>query len=210
MKFKSSSKSFALCGLLLAASVAQASDALYFFNPRNRIGCGTITAVRNVNQAPLYDREYEQLVGGSGSTGSLAVAVSGLGIVTQTAAALASLAVDATRDTSSAVDSVKAPESGFWDNIKAVRVAMDDGSVMNLPLTAQPKLSTAPKYEEGRRVSVYLLKERNSIQLNLIGKAPAPGEKLHEAYCSRRTTAEEAAAALKEKAALVQEDKIVD
>lgn len=210
MKSISDLKSIAVCSLLLMASVAQASDALYFFNPRNRIGCGTITSIRNVNQAPLYDREYEELVGGNGSTGSLAVAVSGLGIVSQTVAALTSLTVDAARDSSSAVDVVKAPDGGVWKNVKAVRVLMDDGSAMNLPLTAQPKLSIDPKYEQGRRVSVYLLKDRNSIQLNLLGKAPAPGEKLHDAYCSRRVTEDEAATALKEKAALVQEDKIFD
>lgn len=210
MKFNASFKSFAACSLLLVASVAQASDALYFFNPRNRIGCGTITSVRNVNQAPLYDREYEDLVGGNGSTGSVAVAASALGIVSLAAAATTSLAVDAVRDPSTATDGVKTPADGVWKNIKAVRVLMDDGSVMNLPLTGQPKLSLDDKYEEGRRVSVYFLKDLNSIQLNLRGKAPAPGERLHDAYCSRRVTQEEATIALKEKAALVQEENIID
>lgn len=198
-----------LCALTMTASLAHASDAFYFFNPQNRIGCATITSVRNVNQAPLYDREYEVLVGGRGGTGDLAVIVSGLDIVGTVAAAATSLAVDAVRDPSAAVDGVQTPADGTWTNVQALRVEMDDGSVMNIPMTAQPKLTPGPKYEVGRRVTVYLLKERNSIQLGLGGRAPLPGDKLHEGYCKRGVSQAEAEAALKEKANLVQEDKII-
>lgn len=202
-------KTLVLCGLTVAASIAHASDAFYFFNPKNRIGCATITSVRNVNQAPLYDREYEMLVGGRGGTANLAVIVSGLGIVGQAAAVVTSMAIDAVRDPSVAVESVQTPAEGVWTNVQAVRVVMDDGSVMNLPLTAQPKLTIGPKYEVGRRVSVYLLKDRNSIQLGLGGRAPLPDDKLHNGYCRRGVDQAEAEAALKEKANLVQEDKII-
>lgn len=202
-------KTVFLCALTLAASAAHASDAFYFFNPQNRIGCATITSVRNVNQAPLYDREYEMLMGGRGGSANLAIIVSGLGIVGAAGAVAASLAIDAVRDPSVAVDGVQTPADGTWTNVQALRVEMDDGNVMNIPLTAQPKLTLGPKYEVGRRVTVYLLKDRNSIQLGLGGRAPLPGDKLHDGYCKRGVSQSEAEAALKEKANLVQEDKII-
>lgn len=204
------SKISALCGLSIAATMAHASDTLYFFNQQSRIGCGTITDVRNVNQAPLYDREYEMLRGGRGGTGDVAVLVSNLGIVGQAVAAITSLGVDSARDKSIALEAVNAPANGVWTNVKAIRVVMDDGREINLPLTAQPKLGTGLKYESGRRVEVYLIKERNSIQLGMQRKPPLPDEKLYAAFCRRSADAADAEAALTEKAHLVQEDKIVE
>lgn len=203
-------KTIAFGSLIGLSTIAHASDTMYFFNLQSRIGCGTITTVRNVNQPPLYDREYELLMAGRGGTGDLAGIASNLGIVGQAVAAVASLSVDAVRDRSDSLEAVKTPAAGVWTNVKAIRVAMDDGREINLPLTAQPKLGTGLKYERGRRVEVYLLKDRNSIQLGMQRKPPLQDEKLYATYCRRTADAADSETALTEKAHMVQEDKIVD
>ena len=192
--------------LVAFASAAQATDNLYFFKPTKRIGCGTITSVRKVNQLPLYDREFEMAVGGNPTTRDLVYLASfipGVGVAT---AVVGSMVADGVIGSSSAVATVSMPPNG----VQAVRVVMDDGSVLNLPLTAIPSGSLKPGYEVDRRVEVFLLKDRSSIQLGLAGRAPMATEKLYSAYCSMRTDPEDAAAAVKGAASLVQEDKILN
>ena len=202
-------KPIAFCVLTSLASCAFASDTMYFFNQKSRLGCGTITSVRNVNQTPLYDYEYEHLRGGRAASTDVAQLASGFGIVGQAVALATSMTVDLVRDSSATLEGVKEPENGVWKNIKAVRVLMDDGRVMNLPLTAQPKLVMGPKYEEGQRVTAYMIKDRKSIQITMKRKSPLPGEKLYDAYCSLTADVEEAAEAIKAKEFLVKEINIV-
>lgn len=203
-------KPLALCFLTVSSSLAHASDTLYFYNRLSRLGCGTITSVRKVNQAPLYDQEYEQRHGGRSPTTDVALLASGFGVVGQVIALATSMTVDVVRDSSVALEGVKEPANGIRKNILAVRVVMDDGSVMNLPLTAQEKLTLKPKYEEDRRVTVYMIKDRKSIQLTMARKSPLPSEKLYDAYCSQTAEAGEAAEAIKAKENLVQEANIID
>ena len=203
-------KPIAFYVLTSMTSFALASDTMYFYNQKSRLGCGTITSVRNVNQAPLYDYEYEHLHGGRAASTDIAQLASGFGLVGQVVALATSITVDSARDSSATLEGVKEPKNGAWTNIKAIRLLMDDGRVMNLPLTGQPKLVMGPKYEEGQRVTAYIIKDRKSIQITMKRKSPLPGEKLYEAYCSQTADAGEADEAIKSKEYLVDELKITD
>ena len=200
-------KALILCSLAFCSAAALASDATRFYNRSNRLGCGTILAVADVNQAPLYDREYEALVGGKGSTADLVGHAVSLNLAGVIEAVAVGLAVDAARGESSDQGSVKPPADGVWKNIKAVRVKMDSGEVMNLPLTGQPTLDPGPKYEEGRRVTVFLLPQYKSIQLSMRGRQPAPDDKTYAGWCSANVAPATAAEAFAASSSLVQADK---
>ncbi len=201
-------KTLVLCALALVTTAATA-DSTNFFLRANRMGCGTITLVRDVNQAPLYDQQYELLVGGKGSSSTVMGAAVQLDLVGVLKAAVVGAAIDAARGPSTAQGGVKPVEGGVWKDVKAVRVQMDDGTVMNLPMTAQPKLSTGPKYEEGRRVTVFLIPAHSSIQLAMAGRQPPPEDKTYAGWCSNMVEPAVSEAAMAAAASLVQEDKIV-
>lgn len=193
-----------LCCLALASSASQASDTLYFFNQQSRIGCGTITSVRNVNQAPLYDRAYEMRFVKRGGDGDIAIVASAFGVVGAVAALVVKSVITDVVAQNVSIDTVVAPADGIWKHVKAISVSMDDGNNINVPLTEERN------YKPGARVEVYLIKDRNSIQIGTQRPIPAFDGKLYPYICKRTADEALAVAFLKEKSDLVQEDKIVD
>lgn len=205
-----SSKTFAsalLAALSLASSPAFANR---FYQAENMLGCGTIVSVRDVRQAPLYDAEYEHHVAGRAGTGDIAVAAAGFGLIGAVTAGVSSLLFDAVRDSSVSQEGVKAPAGGEWKNIKAVKVLMDDGAEMNLPLMAQPTSALGTKYEAGKRVRVYWLPARQSIQIALRMPVADQGAKNYQLRCKREVPAERAAEVFRAAAQLVDEALVIN
>jgi hypothetical protein len=199
---------FTIIAALAVSSTAHASTvASTFMKRENRLGCATIQSVRNLNQTPLYDFEYERSVSGSGGSAELAIAAVGLGLLNAATAGVASLVVDAVRDPSKPQPGVKPPADGVWRHVKAVQIKMDDGAVMNLPLVA-PHGSLAPSYEAGSRVRVFWLPERDSLQLTLTGRMPLPEDKTYNAWCLRAVPQDRAQEIFKAAASLVKEELI--
>lgn len=204
-------KSLVLCLFAFSTGMASAEPTNFFLRA-NRLGCGTITSVRDVNQAPLYDKQYELLVSGKGSSSTLMGAAVQLDLVGAGQALVLGVTLDATRGSSTSQEGVRPvePSEGFaWKGVKAVRIRMDDGHVLNLPLTAQPTLSLGPKYDEGQRVTLFLIPQHKSIQVALAGMKPMPGHKNYAGWCSGFVDPSDSAAALAAAASLVREDKIV-
>ncbi|MFN5095816.1 hypothetical protein [Limnohabitans sp.] len=194
---------------LLSTSGTQA-QANRFFKPENMLGCGTVVSVREVKQAPLYDAEYERHVSGRAGTADLAVVAVGFGLLSAATAGVASLVVDALRDGSVSQEGVKAPPDGEWKNIKAVRIVMDEGAVINLPLMAQPSSALGTKYEAGKRVGVYWLPDRQSIQVALRSPVPDPGAKNYQLRCKREISGERASEIFQVANQLVNESLVVN
>lgn len=198
-------------GLFLALS-CQAVLAVDFMNKDNLIGCGEITSVRKVNQAPLYDKEYDLLHGNVGSTSGIAGMLTAGGVVKFAAAAVTSMVADKViADNTTPEATVKAQDS--WDNVLAVRIAMDNGSVLNLPLTAPPADQERRAYTQGKRVRMFYVPELNSLQVStLIAKLPTVEEKensRYQSFCGQKLDAGTVAKVMKEKANLVQEQQVV-
>jgi len=199
-------------GLLLALSCQQAL-AVDFMNRDNLIGCGEITSVRKVNQAPLYDKEYDLLHGNVGSTSGIAGMLTAGGVVKFAAAAVTSMVADKViADNANPDAAVKAQES--WDNVLAVRIAMDSGNVLNLPLTAPPADQERRAYAQGKRVRVFYVPELNSVQVStLIAKLPGVEERessRYRSFCGAKLDEGTANRVLQEKANLVVEQQIVE
>lgn len=197
-------KAVVLCCITVASSASQASETLYFFNQQSRIGCGTITSVRNVNQAPLYDRAYEMRFVKRGGDSDIAMISSAFGVVGTAAALVAKSIITDTVADNISIDTVVAPADGVWKHVKAVSVTMDDGNIINVPLTEERN------YKAGARVEIYVIKDRNSIQIGTQRPIPATDTKLYQYVCRRTADEALAVAFLKEKSDLVQEDKIVE
>ena len=198
-------------GLFLALS-CQAVLAVDFMNKDNLIGCGEITSVRKVNQAPLYDKEYDLLHGNVGGTSGIAGMLTAGGVVKFAAAAVTSMVADKViADNTTPEAAVKAQDS--WDNVLAVRIAMDNGSVLNLPLTAPPADQERRAYTQGKRVRVFYVPELNSVQVStLIAKLPGLEEKetkRYQSFCGGKLDESTVAKVLNEKGNLVIEQQIV-
>lgn len=117
--------------------------------------------------------------------------------------------IDSAVEAKASTSSVVTPASGSWENVLAVQIQLDDGSVINVPLIGQPKLSFQQKYEVSKRVTIFLLRDRNSIQVSFLGLHPLPAdEKRYAAWCARTVDANEALLVVKNNANLVDESKV--
>lgn len=132
-----------------------------------RIGCGTVTSVRNVNQTPLYDRQYEMQFNGSGGTRDLAGLSTQLGIVGVAAAVIASVAtdttIDATRTAKKEIKLMNVPKN--MKLVKAIRLSFDDGREINLPLLDVNKFEFSGHYKVGKRYEVFYSPTYENLQL---------------------------------------------
>ena len=129
---------------------------------------------------------------------------SAFGIGATIVAAVATTVVYFVREQIFTADTIKVPADGIWKNVKAVEIEMDSGAELKLPITAHVS------YTEGMRVKVFSLQDRNSSQLMALSHIPYPGDPIYANWCTRTLDDALAEATLKEKADLVQEDKIVE
>lgn len=200
--------------IILSAAICfvQFAQATDFVDMRGQIGCGTITSVRNLNQAPLYNYEYESAWGKTNS-GSLASVANGFGLIGFAGAVIGSIAVDTVVSSNSAPIEVKPPSEGAaWKDVRAVRIELDDGRQVNLPLMVAGKLDFASRtYQVGERVRLQYHKQLNNIQLMPKGlTAPKPGEDKYERNCALRANKLDADTIVKASENLVNEANIIE
>lgn len=194
---------------LALVGFCEVSQANPFVNPAQRIGCATVTSVRDVNQAPLYNHEYVAKYGGQGGSADVASALVQGGVVGVVSAAVGTIAVDAARMATSQPKAQMVPQDARdWAYVKAVGLKMDDGSVMNLPLVNKAGGRASFEFREGNRFAVYWLKEYDSIQLS-VWPAPPPDHKAYAQMCAKGADTEGYEAAVAAKANLINESKII-
>lgn len=180
-----------------------------FFDRQNLIGCGTITDVRDVNQPPLFDNEYVAQNKDGIRTYGIASMMAGAGLLKWAAAAIGTVAADEALSK----EPQKVKEQDNWTNVKAVRVRMDDGQEINLPLIKPRGDIERRQYTQGKRVTVFHVPQYSSIQLDTMIRLPEPGDeakaKSYEFHCKRRLDDATATAVLKDAESLVRQDKII-
>lgn len=145
------------------------SGSQRFIKAGNQIGCGTVLSLRNVNQTPTYDRQYEGQFNGGGGTGEIAsLAVQG-GVLSIASASIASLAadtaLDAARTSKRMIKMVNVPKDQGL--VKAVQLRMDDGREINLPMLDANKFDFSGHYKIGQRYRVFYSPTFDNIQLFL-------------------------------------------
>lgn len=190
-----------------------------FFQPDQVIGCGTVTSVRKINQEPVFNAEYfgslegkgiffandvssaSQVIGATGFAGSI--------VVGYVAGALANAVKDA-RD-GDAIYKVIPPQDGVWKNVFAVRIEMDDGRTLNMPLMNAPPLTRGRHYESGQRLQLTYYKQAQNIQVTDPRiSLPKVGDSTYERKCSMLANKDDSDAALKAAENMVDESKIVN
>lgn len=138
-----------------------------FIKAGNLIGCGTVVSLRKVNQTPFYDQQYEMQFNGSGSTSEVAGLAVQTGLLGMAAAVMASAATDATIEaTCTAKKEIKMvnipKDQGL---VKAVKLRLDDGREINLPMLDANKFDFSGHYKVGNRYQIFYSPTYDNLQL---------------------------------------------
>jgi hypothetical protein len=124
-----------------------------FIKAGNLIGCGAVVSLRNVNQTPAYDQQYEMQFNGSGSTSDIAGLAAQAGILGMAAAVIAGVTadatIDATRTATREIKMVNVPENHGL--VKAVQLRLADGREINLPMLDANGTDFSGHYKVGNR-----------------------------------------------------------
>jgi hypothetical protein len=196
--------------LLTALSIAEGAHAADLFNREDLIGCGKVISVRKLDQAPMYNREYAQRMGGNTNVSEMGLItglIPGGTVVAGAIAIVAGEIIDAAKSTPIPV--VIKPKSG-WRMVSAVQIQMDAGQIINLPLINADRFVYGHHYEAGQRLSLtYSLVLKNIVIGPRGGKTPMPGEKYFEKYCGLHASKEDADAILAASANLIDEANII-
>lgn len=196
---------------LLACTHVQAASK--FGGVSDVIGCGTAISVRNLNQAPLYTKEYEAVrADRMGSTADAAGALAGFGVVGAVAGFVGALAADTAIDANVKTASPVAPAGGAWKDVKAIKIKMDDGREINLPqIEIGNSVPGSFRFKEGQRYILNYSKDLDNIQIFIKGiNLPIPSDvDKYERMCRLRIEKAVADSIIERSANLVDETKII-
>lgn len=200
---------FLMFSVLCLAQQAHAED---LWKRAEQIGCGTVTSVRKLNQSPLFNQEYLNSIGGSTNAGDVATIASRVVPFGEVAAVAISIGVAAVVDAAKREPTpvVGSPRGGAWKNVSAVRIQMDDGRVINLPLMNADLLVRGHEYKTDQRLSLTFSKYANAIQIAPKPfKTPIPGSPSYSYYCGVNGDKDLADAAIRNGEHLVNEANII-
>lgn len=188
-----------------------------FIKAGNLIGCGSVVSVRNVNQQPVYDDEYERQYIGRANSGSALGFLAEVGVVGSVvsigAAAIAGgtadMISDANRTAPRKQKIITVPDNG--KEVKAIRLRMDDGREINLPMLRPPIIDS--QYEVGNRYQVFYSPTYMNLQLQRSREkdrydTPAEAEKARKWFCSQDLDTETSNRELAKHKNFVDESKI--
>lgn len=204
--------------IIVTMMLANQARAEVFFDSSKQIGCGTITSVRNVDQEPMlsddsmaYRLEYRPVKDRTESLGTLALFTEN-SLSGAVAAVAGSIIYDAVANSKSDVATLN-PAERLGKKMHAVRIALDDGRVMNLPLIeAKKPFLFGHGYEVGRRVFVAYNQLYRNIQIEYpqSSQPPVKGESSYEKTCDFRADKDLADLIVKNSEFIVDESKIVE
>lgn len=181
--------------ILAATCMALNTHAGPMFSSEYMIGCGTITSVRKTNQRPMINDDLINAYSEKNinSTSTFAEAASS-GVMSIGASVVGGILFD------SVVNNQRGPSSGPKDGmflgkkLQALRIELDDGREINLPLIEARVVSFLGKelqghaYEPGRRVYIAYNTQFKTIQIDHPRYSPPPkqGEEDYLEKCGLR------------------------
>lgn len=173
MKFKKVT-SFVLFAVVACCN----AHASKFGGIQDIIGCGVIVSVRNVNQAPIYTKEYEAVRPGRfGGSSQVAGVLGGFGIIGSAVAVIGSAAVDAAVEANVKTElPVDKPDGGVWKGVRAVQIKFDDGREINVPYIEMIDVPGSRRFKAGERYSFNYSRELDSIQVFVGGDNLIPSQ----------------------------------
>jgi hypothetical protein len=197
----------------LATNVALGADYPYK-DSTDRIGCGEMVSVRDVNQRPLVvnDPRYkphtpDKNIHGQGVIAGL-FQILGANPITAIVGEVATVVVAGHTPSPSSEEVAKEiarqEAANDYKDVVAVKFKFDDGREINIP---SYRLSL--DYKAGERFSAFWSKANQAIVFNLISNNSRPGGIWYEKLCSQTLAKEVADAAIAASANLVDESKII-
>lgn len=188
---------FLLVSFLAATMTGAQASEFKFIQFDKSIGCGTIEAVFDVPQKPIYDAAYHDRFHGKGSTSGAFAQAAGGGFMGIGAAFVRSIVADAAVSAATKKDAFVLPETKHLDDVQTLRVMMDDGAVMHLPLMRRGTLSGFKPYKQGQRVWVFFHDVEGGKTYHLDNSStPSAGDWNYKARCTPRSSPEWVAAAI--------------
>jgi len=192
---------------LIGASMVFGAHAVTFAGKSDIFGCGTVVSVRDVVQAPMNDSEYQRYASETSNTGQTFVQILGgtaVGVVVGAAAGVVTdVLIDSNRKE---IPAVVEPKDG-WKHVKALKIKIDDGREINLPL-----IDDGGNYKAGQRYLLGYSKQLDNIQLVFKGAhVPEKDDSTrYQNYCKLRIDQAVADDIIERSKSLVDESKVID
>ena len=206
---------FLLLGAVISISTNLAFGADYpYKDSTDRIGCGEMVSVRNVNQKPLVtsDSRYKPYTPDKNIHGQGLIAgvfqILGANPVAAAVVEVATVVVAGyTPPPSSeevAKDIASQEAANDFTDVVAIKFKFDDGREINIPTY---RISIG--YKAGERFSAFWSRPSKAIVFSLMRTNARPGDGRYDRFCSQTTDKETADAAIAASANLVDESKII-
>jgi hypothetical protein len=171
-------KLFLCATLLITSSIQMAEAAGPAFWRKDQVACGNIVSVRKSGQLPMYDDEYIKSTKSHRQANEVGVVAMGLGVLGPVGAAIASIGTEIAVNT--AIDGKKPePILEIVDpnynngNVRAIRIALDDGREINLPVIRN-NIGSFGTYAAGDRVNLVLSRQQGVLQIKYRATAKVP------------------------------------
>jgi hypothetical protein len=180
----------------------------------DRIGCGEMVSVRNVNQKPLVtnDSRYKPYTPDKNINGQGAISgifqILGANPITAIVGEVATVVVAGhTRAPSSdevAKEIANQEAANDYKDVVAIKFKFDDGREINIPTY---RISIG--YKSGERFSAFWSRPNKAIVFSLMRTNALQGDSRYDRFCSQNVDKETADAAIAASANLVDESKII-
>lgn len=180
---------------------------------KDQVTCGNIVAVRKSQQLPMYDDEYIKTTKSHRQANEVGVVAMGLGVLGPVGAVIASIGTEVA--VNSAIDGKK-PEQNLEivdpsynnGNVRALKIELDDGREINLPVVRN-NIGSFGTYAPGDRVNLVLSRQLGVLQIKYRATAKL-GSDDYDLKCGlNNVTKEEADAAILKSANLVDESLVI-
>ena len=183
-----------------------------FFDEASQMGCGAIVSVRNVDQWPVGngDETRWRLAGnGKMSSGGTFGQLAGGGVIGFGAALLGSLVVDGVADATKSPPPEK-PGMRYGHKVFAIKLLLDDGREINMPMIERAPTFSGGQYKAGRRERLSFNNKNAHIQFENSFQPPIKGESGYAEKCALKIDKAVADDIILRSAKLVDETKIVN
>ena len=203
-------KSNVLVVVLSLISVSVYAEKTDFDKKIDRIGCGTVLSVKDVNQKPVPDSRFipRGIDSGQGVVAGI-FGIFGFGVVASVVGEIGTVLIAGeAKKASEEKDLANQEETKTYKHVIAMKFKFDDDREVNIPMY---RLSGS-RYMEGARLVAYYPESQKVIQFSInphFANIPKIGDVEYAEKCSNILSVESVNAAIETSANMVDESKIV-